>query len=340
MNRYVIFNYKMDFQTLDLNLLRVFATILEEGSVSRAASRLGLSQPALSNALARLRREVGDPLFVRKDRRMLPTARARALAGSVQGALARMRDALEPEPPFDPARSERVFRIAINDYLEARLLPGIASRVLGGPGLRLEVSRVVFLFAPPARELEEGELDAAIGFLPGDPPPQSGLLAKALFSEDWVCISRPGVPKVDRRRFLAAPQARVVYRGGNEPGQVDRALMAQGLERNVRIVVPHLLPLVALAQGSGVIAAVPHGLPACVPDARVRIDPVPVPLPRLVAKMTWHERTHDDEGCRWLRERIAEAAATSAAGSPSRGPRRAPPSRGRPRRSRGAPPRS
>jgi DNA-binding transcriptional LysR family regulator len=226
----------------------------------------------------------------------------------------------------------------MNDYLEARLLPEIASLVLSGGGIGLEVSRVQFLLAPPGRELEEGEIDLAVGFLMGDPPPQSGLLAKTLFTEDWVCISRPGGPKLDRGRFLSSPQARVVYRGGNSPGHIDRALKAQGLERNVRLVVPHLVPLVALAERGAVIATVPAGLPSCAPFARVRVDEPPVPLPRLLVRMTWHERTHNDEGCRWLRDRVLEAALPLAEAAPSRG-RLERPSRGRRRPRRGGRPR-
>ncbi len=132
--------HKMNLQTIDLNLLLVFEALMEERGVTRAAKRVGLSQPAMSNALARLRRTFDDPLFVRTTEGMSPTPAAQSLIGPVRTALSQLRDIFEEKPAFAPSASERLFHLLTNDYVELTLLPPMAKAIreqAGGVSLRI-----------------------------------------------------------------------------------------------------------------------------------------------------------------------------------------------------------
>src|SRR5437867_4878030 len=155
----------MKLESLDLNLFLVFDALATERSVTQAAAKIGLSQPALSNALARLRILFRDPLFERVGGQMQPTPRARQLLAPLSEAVSKLREALETQAAFQPEASEREFLIATNDYVDALLLPRIVQQLQrDAPLIAVRTVRMDYLFLPPVERLQAGELDLALGF--------------------------------------------------------------------------------------------------------------------------------------------------------------------------------
>ena len=204
----------MNIAATDLNLLVAFEALLEEHSVSRAAARVGLSQPAMSSALGRLRGLFSDKLFVRTGRGVDPTPRALELAGPVRAGLEQLRRALEGEAQFDPSSSTRTFRLAMTDYAEWLLLaPLMQSLDRNAPGIQLHVRRLDRLFQTPDAELRAGVIDLAIGFFGDARTMQEGALAETLFEEENVVISRRGRKgAMTLDAFTAARHAAIIYR--------------------------------------------------------------------------------------------------------------------------------
>src|SRR5258706_10839679 len=185
----------MNVQDVDLNLLRVFDAVLHEGGVTPAAARLGLTQPGVSNALARLRKLFGDPLFVRTPSGMDATPFARELAEPVRQALALLESALAHGPGFDPATSTRAFRFYMSDLGQIEFLPPLVERAQRvAPGVRLEA--VALEVEDIGDALGAGALDLAVGFLPGLGPP---VRRQPLFRDPYVCLMRAGHSAADSR---------------------------------------------------------------------------------------------------------------------------------------------
>jgi DNA-binding transcriptional LysR family regulator len=188
----------MNIEALDLNLLVVFEALVLERSVSRAGARIGLSQPAMSNALARLRGAVGDRLFVFRDGEMVATVRARHLAGPVLEALSKIRSAIGDRGSFDAKSDTAAFRLAATDYAEIVLV----SRVLGAirrtaPGVTLTISRLTAQFEIPTEALRSGSLQFAVGLFPQPIVPGAGIASQVLFEDPWVCIARTRHPQIN-----------------------------------------------------------------------------------------------------------------------------------------------
>lgn len=302
----------MNLATLDLNLLTVFAALAEERSVSRAARRVGLSQPAVSNALARLRAALGDPLFVRSRAGMSPTPRAEQLRAPVLGALDQLRTALSGERSFDPSRSARVFRVAMSDYSEWLLLAPLLERLRReAPGVTLHVRRLDALFAVPEAGLHSGALDLAIGPFPDARGLSPGVHAETLYEEDHVVVLRKSHPALKRPltldRFAALPQAAVIFRA--EPwGLIDTELAARGHRRKLRFASSHFAAVLQAVAASD--------LAACVPESLARrfkmwlplaSRPMPFPLPRFVTRAVWRASSAPEEGLAWFRQLLREA---------------------------------
>jgi DNA-binding transcriptional LysR family regulator len=303
----------MNITAFDLNLLPVFEALFEERNVSRAAVRVGLTQPALSNALRRMRHAIGDPLFERTARGMRPTAKAQQLAGPVRAALAHTRSALSGDRAFDPSTTGRTFRLAMNDYSEWRLEALIMKRTCGeSSGASLQVRRVDTLFSVPEADLRNGALDTAIGFFPDPRNLREGTLSETLFEEDNVVVGRRGHPALRKRltleRFAELDHAAIIYRP--EPwGIIDQELASHGLRRKLRLATPHFLTAVKAVAESNLIACVPDGLAREFEHAfRLVIRPLPVSLPKFVTRMLWARQWQDDPAHVWLRRQIREAA--------------------------------
>ena len=294
---------RMNVATLDLNLLRVFDAVLRSRSVTQAAGHLELTQPAVSNALARLRQAFGDALFVRSPQGMEPTPFARELAEPVRQALALLESALAHGAGFDPATSGRAFRFYMSDLGQTEFLPPLVERLRrSAPGVRLEA--VALELEGIGDALAAGSLDIAVGFLPGLGPP---LLRKPLFRDPYVCLLRADHPvqALTRKRFAEASHALVSYRGGHHV--VEEAIERAGLARRVVLRVPHFTVVPMVLERTDLILTLPARVARVFErGGKFKSLPSPLPIPPADVAMHWHERFDADPGNRWLREQIAE----------------------------------
>jgi DNA-binding transcriptional LysR family regulator len=293
----------MNVQDIDLNLLRVFDAVLRERGVTPAAGRLRLTQPAVSNALARLRGLLGDALFIRTPEGMEPTPFARALAEPVRQALALLESALAHGPGFEPSTSARTFRFYMSDLGQIEFLPPLVERVQGvAPGLHLEA--VALEVEDIGEALAAGALDLAIGFLPGLAAP---VRRRALFRDPYLCLMRADHPiqTFTKKRFLEASHALVTYRGGHRV--IEEALQRAGLARRIALRVPHFTVLPMVLERTDLILTLPARV-ARVYEKRGRLKalPPPVPIPPAEVAVHWHERFEADPGNRWLRDLVIE----------------------------------
>jgi len=291
----------MNVQDIDLNLLRVFDAVLRDKGVTSAAARLGLTQPAVSNALARLRAAFGDALFVRTAAGMDPTPFARELAEPVRQALALLESALAHGPGFDPAISTRAFRFYMSDLGQIEFLPPLVERVQRtAPGVHLEA--VALEVEDIADALAAGGLDLAVGFLPGLAPP---VRRQALFRDPYLCLMRADheIRTLSKKQFLNASHALVTYRGGHRV--IEEALERAGLARKVALRVPHFTVVPMILEKSDLILTLPARV-ARVFERRGRLKalPPPVPIPPAEVAVHWHERFEADAGNGWLREQV------------------------------------
>lgn len=290
---------------VDLNLILPLHALVEEESVTKAAHRVGLSQPAMSHALARLREHFGDPLLVRSGRRMMATPRAQALREPVRIALEHIERALVSKPP-DPSTLDYTIRVACDDYVSAVVLPRVLEHLQHeAPLLDLEIRpRGV-----PGRKalLRRGEADLAVGYFSAA---GMDLHRCSLFAEGWLSVVREGhslARRRTRRRWAQAAHIVVSPTGGRR-GVVDRALEDEGLSRRVALTVPHFLAAFPLVAATDHVLTTPARLARLyAPLHGLRTFRPPLPLDSFEIAMLWHPRTHDDPGHRWLRARIAES---------------------------------
>ena len=297
----------MNMSQLDLNLLRVLEALFEEASVGRAAARLRLSQPAVSNALSRLRMAFGDPLFVRSREGMLPTERARSLRGPVTGALRQLDHAFATPGGFDPLTAHRAFVIAASDHAQLLVLPKLSAVLVRCPGLKLSVLNPPRDF--PLRELESGAIDLTLGafdLAPGDRVPR-GLKRQLLVEERYVVVARKGHPalKEPLERLLTRPQLHVAPRGGTE-GTFERNTRTR---RNVVLFTPHYLATPWMLATTDLLAAMPERVGQLFAQQfALALRPIPLPTARIKVQQVWHPVRQDDPAHRWLREQVRLAA--------------------------------
>jgi DNA-binding transcriptional LysR family regulator len=295
----------MNVQGLDLNLLRVFDAVLRDRSVTSAARRLGLTQPAVSNALARLRALFEDALFVRTPTGMDATPFSRELAEPVRQALALLESALAHGPGFDSATSTRAFRFYMSDLGQIEFLPPLVERAQRvAPGVRLEA--VALEVEDIGDALAAGALDLAVGFLPGLGPP---VRRQPLFRDPYVCLVRADHPAIGKnltkKQFLAASHALVSYKGGHRV--IEEALERAGLARRIALRVPHFTVVPMVLERTDLILTLPQRVARVYQQrGRFRSLPPPVPIPPADVAAHWHERYERDPGNRWLREMIME----------------------------------
>jgi DNA-binding transcriptional LysR family regulator len=294
----------MNVAELDLNLLRVFDAVLHERSVTAAAARLELTQPAVSNALGRLRALFGDPLFVRTARGMEATPFAREVAEPVRQALALLETALAHGPGFDPATATRAFRFYMSDLGQVEFLPPLVERMQRvAPGVRLEA--VAVDVEDIADALGSGVLDAAVGFLPGLGAP---VVRRALFRDPYLCLMRADHPieRLTKKRFLEASHALVTYRAGGHR-VIEEALERAGVARRIALRVPHFTVVPMVLERTDLILTLPARV-ARVYERRGRFKslPPPVPIPQAEVAVYWHERFAADPGNAWLRGQLVD----------------------------------
>ena len=291
----------MNVGDLDLNLLRAFDAVLRDGSVTAAGERLGLSQPAMSNALSRLRRLLDDPLFVRTPSGMRPTPFAQRLAAPVRQALDLIQTTLSQQAAFDPRTSQRSFRLQLSDVGEIVFLPALLERLeREAPGVRIDTGQL------PQDEVSEalsaGEIDLAVGFLPGL---SAGVASKRLFRDRYVCLVRADHPRIGSRitlaQFLAASHLLVSARGSAHE-IVEQTLRNKGLARRIALRVPHFTVVPMILARTDHMVIVPEGLMRAIARfGRFKSLKPPVDIPALDVKVHWHERFGRDPGIAWLR---------------------------------------
>jgi DNA-binding transcriptional LysR family regulator len=304
----------MNLNSMDLNLLLVFESLMNERNVTRAAKRIGLSQPAMSNALSRLRRTFDDPLLVRTADGMSPTPAAQALIGPVRAALAGLRAALEEKPAFDPAASRRKFHLLANDYAEIMLLaPVLAALRAEADEISLRIHRSASVFQPPTPAQLADSFDFAIGFFPDILSLDASVHSELLWEESNVCIARANHPsiqgKLSMRQYAAARHVAVFYKTEG-PGVIDTLLAEKGLSRRAYIHVPHFASVPFMVACSDLIATVPERIARrFARSLRLQVLPAPIAIPPFRLTMLWHDRIQADPAHIWMRGLISETAA-------------------------------
>lgn len=296
-----------DIRKLDLNLLKTLDALLDERSVTRAAERLSLTQPAVTGMLNRLRESFHDPLFVRAQRGIVPTLRAEALARPVKQWLADVESMLQPDA-FDPQTAGLTIKVASTDYaLRAIVVPFLSTLRQRAPNIKVSVVPIDDKLLQV--QMDRGDVDLA---LISANPGVAGLHSQLLFVERYVCVMRANHPDakvgtLSLDRFCALDHALVSPSGGGFSGVTDEALRSIGRARRVAISVTSFLVLPEILSSSDLIAVVPHRL--AVRQAGLAIIEPPVEIPGFSKLLAWHERTHRDAAHRWLRSLMAETAA-------------------------------
>jgi DNA-binding transcriptional LysR family regulator len=298
----------MRFNKLDLNLLVALDVLLKERSVTRAAEALHLSASAMSNALARLREYFDDELLVQIGRKMELTPRAEALQQAVRDVLLRIDSTIAAPPAFDPAASDRTFRIFASDYTQIVLAPAMLTLAARAH------STVRFEFAPqvaePHRDLERGEADLLIipsGFMSPDHP------REVLYRENFVCmVWRHGVladGELSFERYVAADHVAMQPAGGRADAFEGWFLKRYGITRRVSVTTYSFITLPALLVGTDRIATVHERVARRLVGAwPLEIRPTPIPIDAMEQSMQWHKFRTNDPGLTWLRNLLVEAA--------------------------------
>lgn len=292
---------------LDFGLLLVFQELFRRQRATAAAERLGLTQPAISHALGRLRALTDDPLFIRRPDGMVPTARAVEIAPKVDAILAMADAAFGAAGLFEPAACRRVFRISANDFAGALLAAPLIERVAAAaPEAKLAIS---FAGGPAAayRALRTGDLDVALGrFL--DVPDDCAVTR--LFEEDYVVVAREGHSRIRGSLDLQAytqTEHLVVSFAGDLTGSIDRDLAALGISRRVRAAVPMFLSAFAVVAGSDLIATTPRRLAArFAAQFGLVIHEPPMALAGFAIDLLWAAANGNDHGRAWLIEQIGD----------------------------------
>lgn len=300
----------MELRQLDLNLLVVLDALLSEHSVTRAAQRLRLSQPAVSGHLKTLRQVFGDPLLVSVGRGMAPSARALELAAPLKAALGELQSVVSAKVAFDPATAERTYRIAATDAVHAAVsVPLVARLHVAAPGVR-----IALVMPPPPEvehQLEAGEVDVALVNALRAP---ASAKTRELFRDEFVTVVRTEHPLLQLPAnamldaFCRAEHLLVSPRGGSFDGPVDAALAALGRKRRVRVSVASFLLVAQLLAESDLVTTLPMGLARRMGPGLATL-PTPIALHGFSIVLAWHPRTHQDPGLQWLRTQILEQAA-------------------------------
>jgi DNA-binding transcriptional LysR family regulator len=291
----------MDLKDIDLNLLVVFNQLLLEKRVSAVAETLGQTQPGISNALNRLRKLLGDDLFLRTSRGMEPTPLAIQLSEPVAHALNTIHSTLNQRTIFDPATSERKFTIGMTDIGEIYFLPRLMD-VLGKVAPNVMINTVRNAAINLRDEIEAGHVDLAIGLLP---QLKTGFFQRRLFEQKYVCMFRSGHPldkkKMSIKEFESADHV-VVISPGTGHAKVDESIQRKGIRRHVRLTVPHFVAVSHILAKSDMIATVPERYAReCLVPFGLKFLTHPVALPETGISLFWHAKYHKEAGNQWLR---------------------------------------
>ncbi|WP_332776611.1 LysR family transcriptional regulator [Polaromonas sp.] len=300
-----------DLDLLDIKLLRLLDQLYTTRSVTRSAEALGQSQPTVSIWLARLRKQLNDPLFVRTAEGMLPTPRTDALMGTVREVLGGLQRLAESGVEFDPPTARRRFRICMTDASHITLLPRLLSHVRAvAPGVALEAGRID---GDLARALQAGEADLALGYLPWL---DAGFYQQTLYGQDWICLANARHPRVvsesgdDWNLDVYQAEAHIAISSGTGYQLLDSALASHQVSRRVLLELPGFLGLSAILSTTDLIATLPRHigetLARSTGSSGLRVLPCPFEIPGFTVKQYWHARYHHDAANRWLRGVCAE----------------------------------
>jgi DNA-binding transcriptional LysR family regulator len=289
---------------VDLNLMVVFDAVYRARNLSTAGHALGLSQPAMSHALSRLRSLVNDPLFVRLPRGLQPTPYADAIAAAVAQGLGTIRGVFT-ETGFNPGTSKRIFRVAMTDIGERKLLPKICAHLAAhAPGVGIETVQ------PSIKEIRDalatGDIDVAAGVIPEF---DAGFRHQTIVRNSYVCMVREGHPTIrdaltlklfrEARHVLVSSQASTATGHAED---IERAVRKGAGKEKIAVRNAHYLALPAIIMSTDLVATVPRGLAVSFQeDVKVRIFPPPFAMPSYEARLYWHERYHREPGNKWLR---------------------------------------
>ncbi len=308
----------MNLGRIDLNLLVYLDVLLREGSVTKAAQQLGITQPAMSNGLRRLRVLLDDPLLVRTSEGMTATERATELQPIIRKALGELEIALQPQQNFNAFGSNRVFRIMVSDYAESTLIPELVKR------LRVEAPDVILDVLTPSdvtfKDVEAGKVDMAINRF--DEMPQS-FHQMTLWKDDFVCLispDHPGVVKFDLQAYLASNHIWVSKTGmgagvGMDPdkivrlGWVDHALAKLGHKRKISVFTRHYQMPALLALNNDLVATLPRKVADMqAAAASLMVLEPPFKIPSFELKIAWSPLLQHHSAHRWLRRTIVDVA--------------------------------
>ncbi len=296
----------MELKDIDLNQLVLFQQLMLQGSVSKVADHLGLTQPAVSNTLAKLRRQFGDDLFVRTPKGMLPTPFAEQLAAPIGQALSLIHSGLNPQRSFNAASVQRSVTIGMTDIGEIIFLPALVEYLLReAPGISLSTVRTTA--ANLREDMESGKVDLAIGPLP---QLKAGFFQRRLFSQRYVCLFKKG-HALDRPRLtlagFKAAQHLVIVSAGTGHGKVDDSIRRAGIERKVRLTIPHYVSVGSLLGQSDMVATVTERLAqSLVEPFDLTYRPLPIALPEIAINLFWHAKVHRSPAHQWLRAAVID----------------------------------
>src|SRR5579862_1433753 len=291
---------------LDLNLLRILVALDEQRSVSRAAVKLGRSQPAISAALGKLRKFFGDPLFLRTGNRMQPTPRAAGIVRSATAVLGRIDLDIIAEPVFDPAASDQPVRLALSDVGEMVFLPGILQR-LRALSPRAAVCSVSLPAPEVSHELERGGIDLALGYFPD--LLRSNCYQQVLFTDGFAGLMRADHPlaasRLTIKQFLQLEHAVVRVESRTEE-VIERYLAKHKIQRRVVLTTPHFASTPMVVAHSDLLVTVPEPLARYFSEAstNLRVVGLPFEFPLIELRQFWHHKMHSDPRNRWLRTMI------------------------------------
>jgi DNA-binding transcriptional LysR family regulator len=314
----------MELSDIDLNQLVLFQQLMVERRVSKVAEKMGLTQPAVSNTLAKLRRQFGDDLFVRTPTGMMPTPFAEQLAEPIGYALGMIHSGLNQHSHFDPASVKRSVTIAMTDIGEIVFLPGLVEHLRReAPGVLLSTVRTT---ATNLRDdMEVGKVDLAIGPLP---QLKAGFFQRRLFQQRYVCLFRKG-HALDRKRLsltdFKAAEHLVIVSAGTGHGKVDDLIRRAGVDRSVRLTIPHFVSVGHLLRRSDMVATVTERLAeSLVEPFDLTFRAHPVDLPEVAINVFWHAKVHRSPAHQWLRGVVFDLFGEDKVSAPSPSKLRAP----------------
>ena len=307
---------KVNLRAVDLNLLTLFDALISEGQLRRAAEKLGMTQPAASSALARLRLTYGDDLFVRSRQGMIPTPRAKSLAGPIREALQMIKGTLDEDQDFSPHTAKRTFKLsisgytAIGDYAELVLLPGLLRR-MDRYSDTLSIETAGDLMSAGQHTVSHSLVDFSLGYtIPDNPKLDSCLLSE----DEIVVIARRGHPRlkqqINRKTYLAEKHI-VMGTGKQQQTMLELIYREQKIHRRVAAVVRQYLAIPALVAQTDHIASIPRRMAQSMLNANaLQIYPLPFAVEPVRTYLVWHKALGQDKGHQWLKQQILEVAAS------------------------------